>query len=898
MLGWLWAAPVVAQVVNITPEQQRLLDSLPAAQRESALRQLRQLRSGSSDKQNESTDVEQVRAEKSQGDEGVLRTAMDGPLRFVAGDTVIVGIDDSLVARTDFRDAEEEIEFRDRVQRLRDGNPYQLNSRGQLQLPGIRVIGLAGLTEEQGTLRLQAEPVLSGMEINITLLPLTPIGEQALEPFGYELFSGEVGQKGDDTRRIPVPTDYTVGPGDNVRIRFFGNRNAEYDVQVERDGTIVIPEIGPVAIGGLSFLATRQAVEKRVTEQMIGTQVSITLGELRAVQVFLVGDVKKPGSYSVGALSTMTTVLSTGGGIARQGSLRRIELKRAGKTVGELDVYDLLLNGDTRQDLRIQEGDVIFVPPVGKRVKIVGEVNRPAIYEMHDSASVQDVIRMAGGMTAEAVATDITIERVVPDKGLVTIEPDLDRTGGNVTAALDGDLIRIPTAIRVIDKAVTVVGNVHYPVYAEWRSGLRLSDVIPSARILRPNSDINYVLIQREPVPNVGMDALSADLESAWKSPGSVADPLLEPRDRIFVFDLQVGRAHIMGPILEEMQLRTSRDRKMRVVTIDGSVNAPGDVPLEPGMRIADLIRAGGGLAQSAYIEEAELTRYELNDAGEREARLISVDLAAALAGETAANLLLQPFDFMNIRETPNWTKQSFIELRGEVRFPGRYTVNNGESISDILERAGGLTSRAFPSGSVFTRESLKKRERDQILKLASRIELDLASLSLSDSGPSNAIGVGQSLLGQLRSTEPTGRLVIDLPSVTGRDRSADILVEDGDFLLVPRQPQEVTVIGEVQFSTSHVWQPGYNRGDYLARSGGMTNKADDKRIYIVRANGEVISGKESRFFAGRDRTQILAGDTIVVPLDTERVRPLTLWTSASQIVYNLAIAATAVSRF
>ncbi|MEQ8205090.1 MAG: SLBB domain-containing protein, partial [Woeseia sp.] len=627
-------------------------------------------------------------------------------------------------------------------------------------------------------------------------------------------------------------------------------------------------------------------------------QVSITLGELRAVQVFLVGDVKKPGSYSVGALSTMTTVLSTGGGIARQGSLRRIELKRAGKTVGELDVYDLLLNGDTRQDLCIQEGDVIFVPPVGKRVKIVGEVNRPAIYEMHESASVQDVIRMAGGMTAEAVATDITIERVVPDKGLVTIEPDLDRTGGNVTAALDGDLIRIPTAIRVIDKAVTVAGNVHYPVYAEWRSGLRLSDVIPSARILRPNSDINYVLIQREPVPNVGMDALSADLESAWRSPGSVADPLLEPRDRIFVFDLQVGRAHIMGPILEEMQLRTSRDRKMRVVTVDGSVNAPGDVPLEPGMRIADLIRAGGGLAQSAYIEEAELTRYELNDAGEREARLISVDLAAALAGETAANLLLQPFDFMNIRETPNWTRQSFIELKGEVRFPGRYAVNNGESISDILERAGGLTSRAFPSGSVFTRESLKKRERDQILKLASRIELDLASLSLSDSGHSNAIGVGQSLLGQLRSTEPTGRLVIDLPSVTGRDRSADILVEDGDLLLVPRQPQEVTVIGEVQFSTSHVWQPGYNRGDYLARSGGTTNKADDKRIYIVRANGEVISGKESRFFASRDRTQILAGDTIVVPLDTDRVRPLTLWTSVSQIVYNLAIAATAVSRF
>ena len=887
----------IAQTISLSPEQQRLIDQLPASQRDAAMRQLRQY-SEQAAKQRLSTDPAGSGATESQGEPTTpANMVFDQTPRIAPEDTVVVSV---VQPETTSLSTENpaEIELRATlIRNVRNRNPYKLDELGRLVLPGIAAIDLAGLTEIQATLRLQSDPALSGIEATVSLLPLSDVGVKSLLPFGYDLFSSDR-QVSADNRTNPVSADYVIGPGDVVRIQLFGNRNAEYELVVERDGTVLVPDIGPVIVSGLSFAQMRENITQRVGQQLLGTKVGVTLGELRSVQVFLVGEVNNPGAYTVGSMANITTVLAAGGGVATNGSLRKVELKRNGTSIAQLDVYDLLLRGDTRDDARIQSGDVVFVPPVGTRVTVSGEVRRPAIYEYIGAANVAEIIDLAGGLQPRADRTGIRINRIDKPAGHLTINVDFTQANQRSLKISDGDLLNVPEIVPGVDRTVSVVGNVYRPGPHEWRSGLRLSDVIKDSRSVKPGSDLNYLLIRREPVANIGPTVLSANLQSAWALPGSPVDLKLQPRDTIYVFDLQVGRSYIVDPILSEMQLRASRDAPEPIVNVGGSVNAPGSFPLEPGMRIADLIRAGGGLSQSAYGAEAELTRYIIDSNGERDTIVTSIDLSAALRGDPSQNIELSSFDYLNIREVPSWRDQEFVTLVGEVRFPGRYPIKKDESLTSIIQRAGGLTDLAYPGGSIFTREVLKEREKEQLLTLASRVERDLASLSLSDSGQSEAISTGQALLSQLRSTEPTGRLVIDLTKALSSSPLSDITVRDGDVLRVPRQPQEVTVIGEVQYATSHLFVEGSDRSDYIQRSGGTTSKADLKRIYVVRASGEVLAGNRSRFFSRNDSVKIRAGDTIVVPLDTDRIRPLTLWTSVSQVIYNLAIAATAVSRF
>jgi protein involved in polysaccharide export with SLBB domain len=268
------------------------------------------------------------------------------------------------------------------------------------------------------------------------------------------------------------------------------------------------------------------------------------------------------------------------------------------------------------------------------------------------------------------------------------------------------------------------------------------------------------------------------------------------------------------------------------------------------------------------------------------------------------------PYDVLVVKVTPQWTEPGTIELTGEVRFPGRYPITRGETLSSVLRRAGGFTDLAFEEGAVYIREELKKREKEQLDLLTNRLQSDLASLSLeavassaatsnsnASSGATQGLAVGQSLIQQLRETKPVGRLVINLDRVVqGRPGGPeDVLVRDGDKLLVPKQTQEITILGEVQSPTSHVYRSGLTRDDYIAKSGGVTQKADRSRIYVVRANGDVVAGARSGWFRRSRSTEMRPGDTIVVPLDTERIRALPLWQAVTTIIYNLAVALLAV---
>lgn len=884
------------QLPSLTPEQQQLLNRLPPSQRQALQQQLRdfQRRQAAGERaQNEDSFRELDFEEEETGED----EQEEQPNRFAPEDTVVVILE--LNTRTfELPEMDEE---RLRAETLRKrvsrGNPYELDELGRLLLPGVEAIELAGLTEEQARLRLLSEPALENHVVSVARLPLAPVGTDALEPFGYELFRSKRRLTRPD-EFLPVPVNYVVGPGDVVRVQLFGNQNAEYELLVTREGGIQFPEIGPVSVAGLTYQELRDELSQRVAEQFIGTRVSVTLGELRSMQVFVVGEVEKPGAYAVGSLATITAALVTADGVAEHGSLRNIQLKRNGRIVQRLDVYDLLLRGDTRADVRVQSGDVVFVPPVGTRVTVAGDVRRPAIYEYRGAANVQDVIGLAGGLLPSAYEPGVKIERLEPGAGLLILNANLERPAGRNLKVRDGDTVRVPAGIRELESSVTLVGNAQRSGQYQWTEGMHLTDLLPSTRAVKPNSDIKYVMIRRELVPNTAVSVLSADLTEAWRAPGQEADVELRPRDTVYVFDLDVGRRHIVDPLIQELQLRSTRAEPLPVARVGGRVNAPGDYPLEPGMRIADLIRAGGGLAESAFLQEAELTRYIVMDGEARETALLPVRLADALAGDEGANLRLQPYDYLNVKEIPRWRDQEFVQILGEVAFPGRYPIYQGETLSSVLKRAGGLTELAFPEGSIFTRESLKEREREQLQVLANRVESDLASLSLSDPGQSEAISIGQSLLQQLRTTEPSGRLVINLAEVLSREGGENIVLKDGDRLLVPPQSQEVTVIGEVQYATSHLHEPALDRSDYISKSGGVTVKADEERIYIVRANGEVVVGGTSRFFSRSRGFDVKPGDTVVVPLDTDRVRPLTLWTGVTQVLYNLAIAAAAVNSF
>jgi protein involved in polysaccharide export with SLBB domain len=783
-------------------------------------------------------------------------------------------------------------------------NPYQLSADGELTLPGFAPIPLLGLTEQQATLRLQVVPEFQSIQIRLTLLPLKKTGEQALSPFGYDLFA-EYPDSFEPLNDVPVPSNYVVGPGDTIDVLLYGNQNHAYQMAVSPDGRINFPELGPLNVGGQLFSAVQSEIASRVAHQMIGVRASVTMAQTRSIQVFVMGNSFEPGTYTISGLGTITSALYAAGGVRKAGSLRNIQLKRNGVTVRTLDVYDLLIHGNTAGDASLLQGDVVLVPPVGPTVAIDGRVQRAAIYEIKGETTPAEAVALAGGLKPDADTSKATLTRIMPNGERVVLP--LDLTAGGATQGLrNGDYIHIPQLRPTLDAAVELQGHVYTAGAYFYRSGMRLTDVIGSVDDLQPDSDLHYVLIRRELPPDRRVVALSADLAAALANPGSAANVTLMPRDQITVFDLSSSRDEIIHPIVEDLRTEATEQQPDQLVTVAGRVNVPGQYPLEMGMRVADLVRAGGGLADAAYTGRAELTRYVVVEGGTRHTEVVPLDLAAALRGDPAANMTLQPYDVLSVKEVSQWTNQESVMLKGEVRFPGTYNIKPGETLQSVIERAGGLTPYAFPEGAVFTRTELKEREQDEMNLLAQRMKVELSVLALramvtstggsSGGNAESSMVVGRSLLDQLQAEKAVGRLVINLNRIIRDPPSStyDVMLRDGDELLVPKFEQEVTVIGEVQDPTSHLYNPDLSRDDYIRLSGGLTAQADAKRVYVVRADGSVVANEGSRWFS-RSSVEMHPGDTVVVPINAEQMLPLPFWEAVTGIMYNVAIAAAAV---
>jgi len=795
---------------------------------------------------------------------------------------------------------EEGIRRRRLVELIRSRNPYQLSRDGQLALPGFAPIPLAGLTEQLATLRLGVEPALRDLYIRVTKLPLAKSGTSALKPFGYDLFEHPVSTFAPATN-VPVPAGYIIGAGDLLQMQWYGSKNQSFRLVVGRDGNVNVPELGPVNVAGQSFASAKAQIESLVDKQMVGVRANVTMGDTRTIRVFVLGAANTPGSYTISGLGTITAALFAAGGVQRIGSLRTIQLKRRGETVRRLDLYDMLIRGNTTDDARLLPDDVVFIPPIGPTVSVDGEVHRPAIYELRRESSVADVLQLAGGLTPEADTEKLALTRINDNLHRVVLQVDMAADAGRTTPVHNGDSLRVARLRPTLDAGILVQGYVYTPGAFAYRAGMRLTDVIRSVDDLKPNADLHYILIRRELLPDRRVIVLSADLDAALREPGSAADVPLYARDRITVFDLLSSRDRVIQPLIEDLRLQSSISRPEEVVRIDGRANVPGQYPLETGMTVRDLIRAGGGLSDAAYGGTAELTRYRVVNGESRRTDLIKVDLAAVLRADPAANIRLEPFDVLSIKEVQSWTDQETIVLRGQVKFPGEYSVKPGETLKSVLQRAGGLTQFAFPEGSVFTRRELREREQRELDQLAARMQNDIAFVALEGSvanqaGAASALSVGQSLLSQLRQAKAVGRLVINLPSLMQSPVGSqyDVVLRDGDELIVPKLRQEVTVIGEVQTVTSHLWKSGLTRNDYIAMSGGETRRADSGRVYVVRADGSVVPNAGSRWFSSSNES-IRPGDTIVVPLNAEHIPPLPFWQAVTQILYNVAVAFLAV---
>ncbi|MBT1443015.1 SLBB domain-containing protein [Shewanella sp. JM162201] len=805
-----------------------------------------------------------------------------------------------------------------------------------------------------------------------------------LRRFGYDLFAGEPSTFA-PVSDVPVPAEYMVGPGDVLNVQLYGKENKNLSLTVGRDGAVQFPDLGPISLVGMSFSEAKAMLTDKVNQSMIGIQANITMGELRSIRIFVAGDAYRPGSYTVSSLSTITQALFVSGGVNEIGSLRNIQLKRNGRLMGTLDLYDLLLRGDASNDLRLQAGDVVFIPAVGALVSVDGEVRRPAIYEVKSGEHVKDVVNMAAGLLPGAYPKLSVVERFNQNGLKSLINLDLTSERGLSAQVKAGDYIRVKSASDQFDSAVTVVGAVVRPGKYQWAQGKRISDILPSLwGDLKVSADLDYGVVVREISKFGDIEVLQFAPGRAIVEPNSVDNLSLSPRDKIIVFNYsnetqsryelnklvkqrvrkitdlkgdsligadifssgfanvsksrlqtrselagvvvekqfetdeqklvsgEVGkmlanlfddrellalsgamtREELLYPVISKLATQNFAGQGVRLVSIAGQVKYPGVFPLASSATVKELIVAAGGLKEGAYTVRAELSRQN-NQAEGSSLTHINIDLTDALSGG-ASNLALQGRDSLTVMTTPDWQENQTVEIRGEVKFPGVYSIRRGENLSEVIQRAGGFTDYAYLPSAVFVRESVRAQEQIEIKKLADQLRRDIATRGVSKDGNVINYSEAQLMLKDLENIKAVGRLVVDLPALTMGVKQADIQLEQDDVLYVPSTRQTIAVMGEVQHPTSHRFKEGITLDQYLAMSGGSRKRADDDRTYVIKANGSVLIPKGSLWFSAED--ELMPGDTIVVPLDTEYKDNLTLWSQVTQIIYNTAVAVATIS--
>jgi protein involved in polysaccharide export with SLBB domain len=666
------------------------------------------------------------------------------------------------------------------------------------------------------------------------LVDSTAVG--GLPIFGRELFT-RTSSEFQPVTTGPVDPGYRLGPGDQVVLVLTGDVQASYSLNVTREGAIVIPEVGQMFVNGL----TMEQLEDRLYDRLgqvyssvgrgasAGTHFQLSLGQLRTNQVYLIGEVERPGAYQVSAVASVFNALYDAHGPSRDGSFRHIEVRRGGQVVQTVDLYDYLLHGDSRQDLRLEQGDVIFVPVAGKQVGIEGAVRRPALYEMLPDEGLADLLLFAGRVEAGAIVDRVQIDRILPpdarspgvDRVLIDVDAsDLVRGQGRNVALADGDLVHLFSVSASRHNRLTLTGEVNRPGIYEWSPGSTLWQLVDRASGLAPQAYTARAHIYRLNVSDGTRSLIRTPLLSD-ASGRRVADVPLADRDSVVIY----SRAELVNP---------------RTVAIEGLVKNPGQYALAEGMTVRDLILAAGGFAPGADRTRAEVARQaDITTRTDTTARSfwVSLDETAPLAAAAAApapgpagdapawaptadELALQDRDRVFVRRAEGYEPARVVRITGEVAHPGAYVLERrDEQLLDLLQRAGGLTDQANPAG----------------LRLVRAGEL-----------------VGTNLPEAIR--HPDGRY--------------NLVLVEGDSIKVPERDPTVLVRGAVAFESRVLYRPGEDLGYYISQAGGYTSQADEGRVSVSYQNGS--RAVVSKFLFHHSTPRVEPGATILVPAEAE----------------------------
>jgi len=768
-----------------------------------------------------------------------------------------------------------------------NANPYPYLYSNPYQQPGT------GLTPQQnGT---TAPPYFRPFRPPIPKSDFQQFAEDAagrpLRVYGRELFD-----QGPTTfapaDQIPVPADYVIGPGDELLIRIWGKVGMDGHFTVDRNGQISLPKVGTLNVAGLRFSQVEDRIRASVGGLYRDFEINVTLGRLRSIQVYVLGSARQPGTYTVSSLSTLVNVLFFAGGPSATGSMRHIQLRRGSQTITDLDLYDLLRNGDKTHDSQLLPGDVIYIPPIGPQIALFGSVKEPGIYELSADEQVSSVLHFAGGLTALADTQKAVIEHVQDHKARSVDQFALDASGLD-RRVQDGDLLRILPLSPQFENAVTLRGNVARPGRYPWREGMRIADLIPDRNSLISRdywNEKNHII---PPDPSRPFSQPSsrrlreqveagAQTESEFRSSDLNNQRSQQTRTRQNQ-ELQNNQPRLQPDQNDQSDQSDQADQSYPPYQPDAPLNQPRDQNQRNAAFNPDetpTIATVGKISAEINWEYAVIERLDPRDLS---THLIPFRLASAVDDHSSAdNQVLMSGDVVTIfsrtdLELPMEKHAIFVRVGGEVNAPGVYRVNPGDTLQSVVKLSGGLTSHSYLYASRFTRVSVRRTEEDQLRQSSQQMQRELMARFARAAPMPGQTGADQeaelamqrAAIAELAAIKPTGRVVLQIkPDAAGLDDIPSLPLEDGDTFYVPPRLSTVQVTGAVYNANAFRYQAGKRLNDYLNNAGGPTRDADKRRTFVIRADGTVISKQAtgSHFHGKFENLKLLPGDAIVVP--------------------------------
>jgi polysaccharide biosynthesis/export protein len=753
---------------------------------------------------------------------------------------------------------------------------------------------------------------------------------QQLEVYGSSLFR-RVPTTFAPVENVPVGPGYILGPGDELEIEIAGQVNQHFSLTIDRTGSITIPQLGALHVAGLPYGDLTNFLNQQLGRIYRNFTVNATLGALRTIQVFVVGQARRPGSFSVSSLSTLLNALFASGGPLPTGSVRDIQVKRGGMTIDHFDLYDLLLRGDKTHDIELATGDVIFIPFAGPQIAVTGSVNHPAIYELKNETTVAQALEMAGGAASTASDGEVLLERVYEhaERSVESINLTLSHT----TTMQGGDILTVRSIVDRFRNAVTLRGNVANPGRYAWHPGMRVSELIPNRESLvtrdywrRRNQLGQFVLEQAEEPEAVtgllpggipGQQPQNLQGLQGFPTQGTQTQGVQQPQGMQTQQGVQGGQPQYTGAQPQQYQ-QSQGMLQMNPNAQGAGGNQPqnGTSSSQGGGAVGTALTGGIGrfpakndVVLSAPDIDWSYAVIERQDEKTLTTSLIPFNLGKlVLDSDASQNFELLPGDVVTIFSkadirVPTVQQTRYVRLEGEFVAPGVYSVMPGETLRGLLRRAGGFTPDAYLYASEFTRVSTQRVEQQRLNEYADELEAQVSAATASSqvntgnaaeqaSTAAQAAGA-RAAVERLRRIVPAGRIVLDLrPDSAGIDVVPDLTLEDGDRFVVPRVPSSVNVEGQVYNANAFVYTARLRALNYLKKAGGPDREADRGRTFILRADGSVVSSQYSNV----TKVTIYPGDTIVVPPALNKRSILQRTTDIAQIMGNFALSIAALA--